>query len=609
MKKLGNKNILYAVWIILCAATAFLGGFGHSMLINYAFLAVMGLLILIVDRHGLSKICRITKDLKGITETFSEAEAQGTQGNEAYLSLMESMHFTYPETEGDWMRLQESWKSSDGMDCDVEDYIFESELLESCNYNVCTQVAGILTALGILGTFLGLVLGLRSFDFSNADQMTSSVEALVGGLNVAFYTSIYGVTLSILYNIIFRRITTGLTQELNHFYDAFNSALEPVSQKAMVERMDSRQAENNALMQDIKALLDERLGERLGHQMAETLTPVFDRIIQSLDSMMLDFHKEQANSLEKIVDAFVDRMGGALNSHVKALGESVDELSQAQKTMSVELQRLIKQIVKTSKDTSQINEHAGIILEQLSGYIPLLTQTSQDSAKVIENMTQWSEDVQKMTDTQQKVMKEMAVEQNELLKVMAEHEGNLDQTCEEISANQQQLSESLTEFTKAAQIIAEREEDPLQLDGIKDMLSGYMTTMQKLQQESAQNIENIQSAGIKEMLTYVSAQTEANAKESQAVQQKLTEELQKLAKTQEDIVFLNAKIANTLSSLTGTGKIQLPSKGMQQDEEKWSKVLNEKMDAWIREQKAFQERLLQLEEERSQPFWSRWGRK
>ena len=82
------------------------------------------------------------------------------------------------------MRLQESWKSSDGMDCDVEDYIFESELLESCNYNVCTQVSGILTALGILGTFLGLVLGLRSFDFSNADQMTSSVEALVGFLYI-----------------------------------------------------------------------------------------------------------------------------------------------------------------------------------------------------------------------------------------------------------------------------------------------------------------------------------------------------------------------------------------------------------------------------------------
>ena len=447
MKKSGNKNFLYAAWIALCAATAVLGGFDRSMLINYVFLALMGMLIFVADKHGISKVCRISDDLKRITDALLEAKKKGTRGNKAYLALMERMHFTYPETEGDWMRLRESWKSSDGMDCNVEDYIFESEILESCNYNVCTQVAGILTALGILGTFLGLVMGLRSFDFSNADQMTSSVEALVGGLNVAFYTSIYGVSLSILYNIIFRRTTTGLTQELNHFYDAFHSVLEPVSQKAMAERMDSRQAENNALMQEIKELLDERLGERLGYQMAETLTPVFDRIVQALDSMMLDFHKEQANSLEKIVDAFVDRMGGALNSHVKALGESVDELSQAQKTMSVELQRLIKQIVKTSKDTSQINEHAGIILEQLSGYIPLLTQTSQDSAKVIENMTQWSEDVQKMTDTQQKVMKEMAVEQNDLLKTMAEHEAHLDQTCEQINLNQQQLSESLVQFT------------------------------------------------------------------------------------------------------------------------------------------------------------------
>ena len=46
---------------------------------------------------------------------------------------------------------------------------------------------------------------------------------------------------------------------------------------------------------------------------------------------------------------------------------------------------------------------------------------------------------------------------------MAEHEAHLDQTCEQINLNQQQLSDSLTEFTKAAQIIAEREEDPLQL--------------------------------------------------------------------------------------------------------------------------------------------------
>lgn len=604
-----RKIMLYAVTAALFGATVFLGGFGSSMWMNYAFLLGMAVFIFSMDKRGIRKISRVTDDLKRMTEAFWEAKGKGTRDNAAYLSLMESMHFTYPETESSWMRLQAAWKTSEGLDCHVEDYITESEMLESCNYHICTQAAGILTALGILGTFLGLVLGLRSFDFSNADQMTSSVEALVSGLNVAFYTSIYGVTLSVLFNMVFRKTTTEFCQELNRFYDAFRSVMEPLSQKDMAERMDSRQAENNELMQGIKEMLDERLGERLGYQMAETLTPVFDRITQSLDSMMLDFHKEQANSLEKIVDAFVERMGGALNEHVNALGESVDSLSLAQKSMSHELQNLILQIVQTGKDTSQINSQAGEILEQLSRYVPLLEQTSRDSAGIIENMTKWSEDIQGITQAQSEVMKEMAAEQKEIMTVMADHEKSLDETCGDINKNQQQLSESLIHFTKAAATLAEREQDPMQFEDIKAMLSAYMAAMQELQRENAQSMEYVQKAGMKEMLTYVSAQTKVNTKENQDIQKMMTEELQKLAKTQEDIVFLNAKIANTLSALTGTGKIQLPSKGTLSDEEKQMREQIRKMDAWMTEQRDFQERLLALEEARKQPFWARWGKR
>ena len=78
MKKSGNKNILYAVWGILCAATAFLGGFSHSMLINYAFLAVMGLLILIVDRHNTKNwVARLNKKImvKVVSEIMNAADS------------------------------------------------------------------------------------------------------------------------------------------------------------------------------------------------------------------------------------------------------------------------------------------------------------------------------------------------------------------------------------------------------------------------------------------------------------------------------------------------------------------------------------------------------
>ena len=46
------------------------------------------------------------------------------------------------------------------------------------------MVPDIFTSLGILGTFLGLVWGLRDFQPTDYSAMTSSVEALVEGIKV-----------------------------------------------------------------------------------------------------------------------------------------------------------------------------------------------------------------------------------------------------------------------------------------------------------------------------------------------------------------------------------------------------------------------------------------
>ena len=62
---------------------------------------------------------------------------------------------------------------------------------------------------------------------------------------------------------------------------------------------------------------------------------------------------------------------------------------------------------------------------------------------------------------------------------------------EELIRQPHWLSDSLVQFTKAAETLAEREQDPMQFEDIKDMLSGYMTTMQKLQQEKHYTAEKL----------------------------------------------------------------------------------------------------------------------
>lgn len=602
MKKSGEKAALYLALLILFAATVKLGGnSSNSMVLNYVFLAVMGVLIFVMDRRGLKRIGMMSDDLghivdliignqteqqfmKDMQETDSELGPYRIKAqNKMYLEKMEKLDFRHSSVNQDWHRLLKDWQVSDGMECDVEDYLSEDEMLEYSNYNICMQVPGILTALGILGTFLGLVIGLQGFDFSNADQMTSSVEALVGGLNVAFYTSIYGVSLSIIYNFILRRRTTEFGQELNRFYDVFHAALKPTSQWDLADRFSGYQKQQNMLLDEMKQLMDERFGERLAGQMADTLMPIFERINQSLDDLMLDFHKEQADSLEKIVDAFVLQMSGALNNHVNALGESVDQLSNTQKNMSMELKQLIRQIAKTGADTAAINEQAGEILRQLNGYVPQLEKTARDSAEIIAQMGHWSESIRAMSATQ-----------SEILKTLSEHEGNLDETCAKINANQEVLNSRLVDFTEAAKVLAEREQDPMQFGDLKDMLTAYMSAMQQLENNNAQRMEDL----------WKKMASEEKSQQAE-IYRTILEQMQEMLKAQQDMVYLNGRIAGILSGAGTDKKIQLPSGKAASEEEQWMKNMNAKMDAWMEAQAAFQRQMLEMESRRNRSVWSR----
>lgn len=56
----------------------------------------------------------------------------------------------------------------------------------------------LLTSIGILGTFCGIVAGLLGFDVNSID---TSIDMLLAGMKTAFTTSLVGMGLSILYKL------------------------------------------------------------------------------------------------------------------------------------------------------------------------------------------------------------------------------------------------------------------------------------------------------------------------------------------------------------------------------------------------------------------------
>src|SRR5690606_8776143 len=59
------------------------------------------------------------------------------------------------------------------------------------------SVPSILIGMGILGTFIGLVVGVGNFDTTSVEGVNASIEQLLGGMSTAFLSSVFGMACSI----------------------------------------------------------------------------------------------------------------------------------------------------------------------------------------------------------------------------------------------------------------------------------------------------------------------------------------------------------------------------------------------------------------------------
>lgn len=132
---------------------------------------------------------------------------------------------------------------------DIEDWISEDMLGLRTWQGLVAQVPGILTGLGIIGTFVGLLMGIGSIGFSSLEAALESVAALLSGIETAFYTSIAGVILSIIFNIFYRVLWNTMLREYGLFCEYFHRMIVPTAEKQL------RSAQQRD-MKEIKEKLD-----------------------------------------------------------------------------------------------------------------------------------------------------------------------------------------------------------------------------------------------------------------------------------------------------------------------------------------------------------------
>lgn len=163
----------------------------------------------------------------------------------------------YDEYQQEMKRL--SVKAENGHKCNIEDYINHNVIDDAIDRNMMNLVAGTMTGLGILGTFIGLSFGLHHFSTGTAQEISDSIAPLMEGIKVAFHTSIYGMVFSLCFNYVYKRKLRDANHAMDNFLDVYQKYVMPNNQNDSINMLLSYQKQLLEKMQSIADCMEEQI--------------------------------------------------------------------------------------------------------------------------------------------------------------------------------------------------------------------------------------------------------------------------------------------------------------------------------------------------------------
>ncbi|MDE6847169.1 MAG: MotA/TolQ/ExbB proton channel family protein [Lachnospiraceae bacterium] len=310
-----------------------------NLSINIGFLIIIGILFFI-SSISFGRLNGVTYELEDVAirlqKEYKEANGKNLWGN--YRNNDKLFEDEALQDAFNKYRLRvkgTKTKRGASSSCDLEEYINE-DLLDKVGMSFFNSaISGTLTGLGILGTFLGLSMGLGAFSGDDIFTISDNVGSLLSGMKVAFHTSVYGILFSLVFNIAYRSLMSDAYETLNEFLCVFRQTAQPYAAKD-----------------------DESSATMLVYQagMANSLKQMLE--------MMKGNAAEQTAGVERIVDKFTEQMQKALDADFKKLGNALKTAGEAQTASAANAADMIEAVTALVEVNRNVQDALAKVMER-----------------------------------------------------------------------------------------------------------------------------------------------------------------------------------------------------------------------------------------------------
>lgn len=341
----------------------------------------------------------------------------------------------------------------------IEDYINE-DLVDSAVQDIfLSQIPATLTGLGIMGTFLGLSIGLNTFELSGtAAEVEANIGPLMDGIKVAFHTSICGLCFSILYNFFYRKSHAEIVEALEEFLDKFQKFVIASTDNGSANTFLKYQAIICKLLQDQTVLenqIMDRQDARFGN-LARKLDEQNKQALEIYGQINKRIAESQVRGIQKVVDAFVGQMNGALRGSFEELEEMARSMRLYQKETQGSLEAGMGQICKMHANMAEMNAGLEHSVQQIRGFMDgtaRMQEMLEDNLTAVRAQTELEGE---RIRTQSELLQGLAVREGQLAKAAQEQEERLARASQGQEERLAQMTQGQEE--RLAQITQDQEE-------------------------------------------------------------------------------------------------------------------------------------------------------
>lgn len=278
------------------------------------------------------------------------------------------------------------------------------------NRRIIDSLPNIVSALGVIGTFLGITMGLMDFNPS-PDKIDASISTLLNGLKTAFYTSLAGMAGSLLLRFfVTDKVFDKEEEGISSAEQASINICKEIQQmsKEMIAAIQDSSASQQQLVSEIKAIKSSQV-------------TFFNSVQSQLGKMNADSIETMKTNFDTLV-----LLGRNQDANISGIKNNVE-----------------KQLDETKKYSEVLKNEVGSIKDKMTETNKLLTAKFDEFSELLKKSN-----TEALVEVMKKVTEEFQKQMNQLIsKLVQENFAQLNKSVEKLNVWQQENKEMISRLT------------------------------------------------------------------------------------------------------------------------------------------------------------------